>query len=162
MNSKSRYSHREKPPHPFFIRGNPARCCLLRIALCRPAVYAVTLVLVAVSCWAQPAAVDSTFNAGAGLDKVVNVVAIQPDGRLVVGGDFLTANGLSFPSVVRLLPDGLPDVSFNPGVSANDQVRCVALDPEGHVVQMGRFLDGLPAAGYGRQPAPIIWPYGTE
>jgi hypothetical protein len=162
MNPKSRDSRGNKPLHPFFIRGNLAWRCLLRAALHRPAVYAVALVLAAVSCWARPAAVDSTFNAGAGLDKVVNAVAIQPDGRLVVGGDFLTANGLSFPSVVRLLPEGLPDVSFNPGVSASDQVRCVALDLEGHVVQMGRFLDGLPAEGYGRQPAPTIWPYGTE
>jgi uncharacterized delta-60 repeat protein len=45
-----------------------------------------------------------------------SAIAIQPDGRILIGGDFLTVNGQARPGVARLFPDGTLDGSFTPKV----------------------------------------------
>ena len=44
-----------------------------------------------------------------------NCVAIQPDGKIIVGGAFDTAGGQSRTSLARLNADGTLDRGFNPG-----------------------------------------------
>ena len=36
---------------------------------------------------------DVTFDPGAGADNPVSTLALQPDGRILIGGDFATFNG---------------------------------------------------------------------
>jgi uncharacterized delta-60 repeat protein len=57
---------------------------------------------------------DSSFNPGTGLAGNMNAIAIQQDGRILVGGDFQTYNGVSRPALVRINSDGSLDGSFNP------------------------------------------------
>lgn len=57
---------------------------------------------------------DSSFNPGTGMSGNMNAIAIQQDGRILVGGDFQTYNGVSHPALVRINPDGSLDGSFNP------------------------------------------------
>jgi uncharacterized delta-60 repeat protein len=48
---------------------------------------------------------DSSFNPGTGADAAVHSVALQPDGNVLIGGDFLTVNGVVRPRVARLYGD---------------------------------------------------------
>src|SRR5204863_715331 len=65
--------------------------------------------------------------------------ARQPDGKVIVGGNFTTVNGVARNCVARLLADGSLDTTFNPGTGANDVVVAVLLQPDGKVVIGGYF-----------------------
>ncbi len=45
----------------------------------------------------------------------VLIVAIQPDGKIVVGGEFTQIGGEVRHSIARLNPDGSADTTFDPG-----------------------------------------------
>ena len=55
--------------------------------------------------------VDPTF-VSPEIDNTVSVLAVQPDGRLVIGGAFLQVDGLSRPRLARLEADGPLDPSY--------------------------------------------------
>jgi len=82
---------------------------------------------------------DTTFSIGLGADGAVNSIAIGPDGRIVIGGDFFTINGVPRNGVARLNADGSVDTSFNIGDGANAPVRAVAIETDGHVLAAGAF-----------------------
>jgi len=64
-----------------------------------------------------PASFDPIFTIGqSALDGPVNSVAVQPDGRLVIGGQFQQLALTSRRGVARLNPDGSLDATFDPGV----------------------------------------------
>jgi hypothetical protein len=48
---------------------------------------------------------DSGFNPGTGADGLVRSIALQSDGNVLIGGDFLTVNGVWRPHVARLYGD---------------------------------------------------------
>ncbi|MDO7847833.1 hypothetical protein Q5H92_15815 [Hymenobacter sp. M29] len=83
------------------------------------------------------------FNAGgSGFNGIVYALAVQPDGKVLVGGDFTAYNGnAAAPDyVLRLHPDGALDTGFNPsGGGANGIVRALALLPDGKVAVGGNF-----------------------
>jgi len=83
----------------------------------------------------------------------VSAIALQPDGRVVVGGAFEATEGLSRRGVVRLLPTGGLDRSFDPGSGvAGGWVHDLALQDDGRLLVGGGFteVDGLPASGLAR------------
>jgi len=90
--------------------------------------------------------VDLSWNPGAGADNAVYALAIQPDGRVVVGGAFSQFNGFQRNFISRLATNGLVDVSFNPGQGANGIVYAVAVQADGKVLAGGDFttFDGTP------------------
>lgn len=56
---------------------------------------------------------DGTFNSGSGFSwGRVFMVSVQPDGKILVGGDFTSFNGRESRGLVRLLPSGAVDRSF--------------------------------------------------
>ena len=59
--------------------------------------------------------VDSGFNTGTGFNDKVNSIFLQPDGKIIVGGQFSHFNGASANKIVRLNTDGTRDNSFNVG-----------------------------------------------
>ena len=61
----------------------------------------------------------------------VNVVAAQPDGRVLVGGSFTTANGAARANLARILPDGSTDAAFNPNVGI---VRGLIVQGDGRIL----------------------------
>ena len=68
----------------------------------------------------KPGTRDTTFNAGGtGADLHVEAVAMQPDGKIVIGGAFTSYNGAATASdkVMRLNANGTRDTTFNPGGS---------------------------------------------
>src|SRR5947208_2170517 len=64
-----------------------------------------------------PGDVDLSFDPGSGVNGTVNAVALQPDGKVIIGGEFTTVKGLERFKVARLNADGSGDSSFNPGAS---------------------------------------------
>ena len=50
---------------------------------------------------------DSSFDPGTGADDVVRSIALQSDGKVLLGGDFLTVNGVARSHVVRLYGDSV-------------------------------------------------------
>ena len=75
--------------------------------------------------------VDTTFNPGLGPDGPVVGVAVQGDGKVIIGGGFSHVNGTNRSNVARLNADGTLDLTFNPGTGANNNVDCVASQPDG-------------------------------
>lgn len=84
---------------------------------------------------------DSGFQPGAGADTTVYALALQPDGKLLVGGNFTSFNGLSRVRLARLNADGTVDETFDPGAGANTQVRVIALQPDGKILVGGNFSE---------------------
>jgi uncharacterized delta-60 repeat protein len=94
---------------------------------------------------------DTSFNYTAGstttgAGSTVRALLVQPDGRVLVGGDFTAYNGAADApdKVLRLLADGSLDTSFNytagsTATGANSNVRALALQPDGRVLVGGDF-----------------------
>jgi uncharacterized delta-60 repeat protein len=71
------------------------------------------------------------------IDNAVAALAVQPDGRIIVGGNFTTVNGTTRNHLVRLNADGTVDGNFSAG--ANDRVSAIALSPDGGILVSGSF-----------------------
>src|SRR6185295_539993 len=56
-----------------------------------------------------PTVVDPTFAPGLGANNDVFALAIQPDGKILVGGQFSSFSGGLGSRLVRLNTDGTPD-----------------------------------------------------
>jgi uncharacterized delta-60 repeat protein len=82
---------------------------------------------------------DPSFNPGSGADKDVDSMALQPDGKVAVVGQFTTMNGASRNRVAVLNPDGTLDATFLPGAGANGEVMCVAVQSDGKILIGGLF-----------------------
>ncbi len=82
---------------------------------------------------------DTEFNPGA--DSYVYAIAVQPDGKILVGGDFSAlgdgGSGTARHRIGRLNADGSVDGSFDPG--ANSAVYAFAIQPDGKIVAVGSF-----------------------
>lgn len=55
---------------------------------------------------------DSTFNTGSGMSDYVYSIAIQPDDKILVGGNFISYQGTYANGIVRLNPDASIDGTF--------------------------------------------------
>jgi uncharacterized delta-60 repeat protein len=95
---------------------------------------------------------DTTFNPAAGTDKEVDALAVQPNGRIVIGGKFTTVGGVERKRIARLKPDGALDTNFDPGAGATWTVFAVTLRPDGRVLIGGAFqaIDDVSRNGIAR------------
>lgn len=94
---------------------------------------------------------DTTFNAGGvnilkGLNPgIVYSIVVQPDGKILVGGDFDSYNQVPAKGLVRLNANGTIDATFNAGGagfgsgSDNGVVETLLLQANGRIVAGGRF-----------------------
>lgn len=81
--------------------------------------------------------VDSAFNPI--LNGNLQSAAIQPDGKIVIGGDFTTVNGVNRTRIARLNADGSVDSAFDPGVGAGNTIGTIVLQSGGKIVIGGNF-----------------------
>lgn len=97
-------------------------------------------------------ALDAGFAVGAGPDAPVRALALQPDGRLLLGGEFGRVQGVLCPRVARLDANGAVDAEFRPGSGANDAVHALALATDGKVLLAGAFtqVQGVNRGGIAR------------
>ena len=98
--------------------------------------------------------IDGTFNPNA--NGVVRAILLQPDGKIVIGGDFtsLSPNGgaaVARSRVARLNADGTVDATFNPNVSGTyptlTMVDALAIDSSGRILVGGEFNAVAPNGG---------------
>jgi uncharacterized delta-60 repeat protein/prepilin-type N-terminal cleavage/methylation domain-containing protein len=86
---------------------------------------------------------DTTFssNVGTAANNTVNDIAIQADGKILVGGSFTTWNGTTLNRIVRLNSDGSRDTAFstNVGTAANQPLNSIAVQADGKIVAVGQF-----------------------
>ncbi len=76
--------------------------------------------------------IDRTFAVRLARGGVINALLIQPDGRILIGGDFSSINGLPANNLVRLYPDPPPRAPFvERHVGPQTQVRLVVQPPAG-------------------------------
>ena len=65
--------------------------------------------------WAQSGGFDPSFELTPPPDGVVRGIALQPDGNLIIVGDFTQVGGLARGRIARVTPLGSIDVTFAPG-----------------------------------------------
>ncbi len=82
---------------------------------------------------------DYQFNYGRGANDWVNTTALQPDGKIIIGGDFNSYNSTTRNGIARLNADGSLDATFNPGTGPNYVVRTTAVQPDGKIMIGGFF-----------------------
>ena len=96
---------------------------------------------------------DLSFDPGAGPDNEVRSVALQTDGKVILGGEFTTVAGVPRGYVARLNANGTLDTSFNPAVlthvvGVTPLVSSVVVQPDGKILLAGSFFY---ADGYDRR-----------
>lgn len=108
---------------------------------------------------AQPGTLDPTFGAndqgfayGDGAEASLNAILLRPDGRMLIGGWLDYYNGSIASGVACVEANGDIHPGFTVSGGTNDEVTCLALQPDGKVVVGGAFttLAGAPLSGIGR------------
>ena len=82
---------------------------------------------------------DTSFVMGTGFNSTVNSIVIQSDGKIVVGGDFTTYQGVAANRIIRLNTDGSRDTSFVMGTGFNNTVNSIVLQSDGKIVVGGNY-----------------------
>jgi uncharacterized delta-60 repeat protein len=89
---------------------------------------------------------DTTFNVGGvGFTNslIPYALVVQPDGKILIAGDFFGYNGLNVQNLIRLNSDGTRDTSFsiplNFSLWFNSTVYGLALQPDNKIIVVGNF-----------------------
>ncbi len=85
---------------------------------------------------------DTSFQIGSGFDDEVRAIAIQSNGKILVGGKFTTYNGNAANYLVRLNDNGTRDNTFNvSGTGPNGTVEDILIQPfDEKIVICGDFI----------------------
>lgn len=82
-------------------------------------------------------ATDTSFDVGQGANATARCVAIRPDGKVLIGGDFTTVDGVTQTRLTLRNDDGSLSDGFN--LAANDTVACAIASTDGKVIIGGDF-----------------------
>lgn len=110
--------------------------------------------------------VDNDFDIGTGFgglsSNAVNAIAIQSDGKILVGGDFAVYNGVSSSGIVRLFPSGGIDPDFYTGSGftgvTTNIVNSIAVQSDGKILVGGNYTS---YSGSARNRIVRLSPSGT-
>lgn len=88
-------------------------------------------------------ALDTSFNPAVGNYESgkVHSLLVQPDGKILVAGDFISLTGVTIKRIGRLNANGSRDTSFIIGTNAgaNDTIYTMALQADGKILVGGAF-----------------------
>ena len=106
----------------------------------RPSVFVACSIAILCCCVdARAQSLDANFDPGA--NQIVNAIAVEPDGKIVVGGSFTGLGGGTGTTprnrIGRIFANGVVDINFNPGT--NGPVLAVAAQPDGKILIGGNF-----------------------
>jgi uncharacterized delta-60 repeat protein len=82
---------------------------------------------------------DTTFDSSSGANGVVYAIAIQDDGKILIGGDFTEYKGIARQRIARLNSDGSLDTTFDSSSGADGVVYAIAIQDDGKIVVGGWF-----------------------
>ena len=82
---------------------------------------------------------DTTFNGYQGIslnygEPHINAIKIQSDGKILIGGEFNTANGVSTNGIARLNNDGSYDTTFTSPLVYQDVVKSIYVQSDGKIL----------------------------
>ena len=84
---------------------------------------------------------DQTLNLNT-VGRYASTIAVQPDGKILIGGVFSSVLGVTRNNIARLNSDGTLDTAFNP--NANDNVVAIVVQPDGKILIGGAFTTLAP------------------
>ncbi|MEO8206143.1 MAG: delta-60 repeat domain-containing protein [Chthoniobacterales bacterium] len=89
----------------------------------------------------QPAPPLSAFQGGLGVNGTIYALAIQSDGKIILGGQFATVNGIPRSNLARLNADGTLDRTIfeQEPAGTNGPVYALAIEPQGGILVGGLF-----------------------
>ena len=82
---------------------------------------------------------DTTFDLAKFSNGEVDAIAIQPDGKILIGGMFAKVNGVLRGNMARVNADGTLDPSFAPFGGTNGPVNVIKLQADGKIIIAGFF-----------------------
>jgi uncharacterized delta-60 repeat protein len=106
---------------------------------------------------------DATFNPTSGSNGDISASAMQPDGKILIGGYFTSYNGTPRRRLARLNANGSLDNTFDPGLGVGSQfegaVACIEVRADGKIFVGGDFtqFNGQP-----RNRMVVLDPDGSE
>lgn len=84
--------------------------------------------------------IDSSFQNNIGINQAINTIAIQSDGKVLVGGEFTNVGGNPTGFMARLNSDGTFDNTFS--AANNSFINKITIQPNGKLLLAGDFLFG--------------------
>jgi uncharacterized delta-60 repeat protein len=96
--------------------------------------------------------IDISFNPGTGANSFIYPLVLLPNGKVLIGGNFTSYNGIPRNHLARLNSNGSLDTSFNSGLSLNDFIMSLAVQSDGKVLIGGEFThyNGIPRSRVAR------------
>jgi uncharacterized delta-60 repeat protein len=96
--------------------------------------------------------VDQSFGLGAGINNSALALALQSDGRILVGGQFSQVDLTQRFNLARLNTNGSVDLTFDPGNGPNGDVNAIVIQPNGAIIIGGTFIsvNGFARGGIAR------------
>ena len=103
---------------------------------------------------------DYSFKSKLNSYGYVRYIVVQPDGKILIAGNFTEYNGTAVNGIARLNPDGSLDTSFNQGGAgtAEGGVGVIVFQPDGKILIAGSFTK---YNGYNRRNIARLNPDGT-
>ena len=92
---------------------------------------------------------EPPYNFDPGANNQVQAVAAQPDGKVLIGGDFTSFNSYPVNRIGRLYVDGSVDRQFLTGTGADDTVTAIELRQDGRILIGGGFRSYNGNVSYG-------------
>lgn len=97
---------------------------------------------------------EATAAFGVGFDEAISALTLQPDGKILVVGDFTTYKGVAAKYIARLNSDGILDEAFqaNLGAGFDGSIKDAVVQPDGKIVVVGGFdtVSGVSSARIAR------------
>ncbi len=85
--------------------------------------------------------VDTTFQTRIEHSGTIRRTAVQPDGKIIVVGNFGKFDENNRNNIARLNADGSFDASFNPGSGSNGNILRVLVQTDGKILICGQFTE---------------------
>ncbi|MBU1615237.1 delta-60 repeat domain-containing protein, partial [bacterium] len=76
---------------------------------------------------------DITFDPSPNVNGSIHSIAVQPDGKILIGGWFTKIAGTTTNYIARLNPDGTLDTTFDPSPNVNGSIHSIAVQPDGKI-----------------------------
>ncbi|MBI4659782.1 MAG: delta-60 repeat domain-containing protein [Verrucomicrobia bacterium] len=100
----------------------------------------VALLLVAAPIKASgPGSLDPAFDPGSGANGPINSIALQRDGKVLVGGEFTQFGGVPREGIARIGADGRVDPAFEVRSGPNGIVHTLVTQGGGRILVGGEF-----------------------
>lgn len=91
--------------------------------------------------------IDATFITGTGFNNIANSICLQPDGKILVVGNFTSFNANTNNYMVRLNPDGSEDLAFSNTFPYSYNTTKVGLQSDGKILVSDYYFYRLNSDG---------------